>query len=83
MLVLNSTGSDIKFDTGADAIGSANFDGGSAAGLLNLTEGGDGGTLHVGTDAQPTAGKVDVNAPISATTGANGTLTRMAARGAP
>lgn len=31
-----------------------------------------GGALRVGTDALPTAGKIDVKNPISATTGANG-----------
>ncbi len=78
-LVLNSTYSELKFE--ASSIGGANFDGGSAASLFNLTEGGDGGILHVGTDAQPTAGKVTVNAPISATTGANAPLVAHGGKG--
>jgi hypothetical protein len=80
-VVLNSTEKDIKFDTGADAINGANLDGGSAASLTDLTEGGDGGTLHVGTDAQPTKGNIIVNAPISATTGANGNLATTGGKG--
>ncbi len=57
---------------GALAINGGNFDGGNAS-LLSLTEGGDGGTLHVGTDAQPVVGDVTVSKAISATSGSNST----------
>lgn len=68
---LNSTEKDIVFETTSGRIAGANLDGGSAAGLLNFTEGGDGGTLEVGTDAAPTAGDIAVKGAISATTGVN------------
>jgi hypothetical protein len=80
-VVLNSTYGDIEFDTTSGAITSANFDGGSAATLLNLTGGGDGGTLEVGTDTQPTAGKIIVDKEITASSGANGLLATTGGRG--
>lgn len=54
-----------------NGINGANFDGGDAL-PLSLHEGGDGGTLNVGTDLKPVTGRIDVSRPITATTGANG-----------
>ncbi|HEY0369869.1 MAG TPA: hypothetical protein VGC85_09750, partial [Chthoniobacterales bacterium] len=80
-LVLNSTVDDLTFDTTAGSINGVTLNGGSAAGLLNLTAGGDGGTLDIGTDLQPTASCIIVNQPISATTGANGALVNNGGNG--
>ncbi len=68
-LAFTSSGN-VDFD--ASGINGANFDGGDS-GLTSLAEGGDGGTLHVGTDAAPVGGNVTVNNAITATTGTNGT----------
>lgn len=46
---------------------------GSDAPLTSLNEGGDGGAIHLGTDARPIAGNVTVKKGITATTGANAT----------
>jgi hypothetical protein len=70
---LTILGGSVLFDA-ANGINGANFNGGSAAGLLNLSAGGDGGTLNVGTLANPVAGPITVNAPISASTGTNNLL---------
>jgi hypothetical protein len=65
--------SGIIFDSyGNYGINGANFNGGEAA-LLGLTAGGNGGTLNIGTVADPIGGDVTINQPISATTGANPT----------
>ncbi len=65
--------SGIIFDSyGNYGINGANFNGGEAA-LLGLTAGGNGGTLNIGTVADPIGGNVTINQPISATTGANPT----------
>lgn len=56
--------------TAGNGINGANFDGGDAQ-PLSLHEGGDGGTLNVGTDLKPVTGRIDVSRPITATTGAN------------
>lgn len=56
--------------TSGNGINGANFDGGDAL-PLSLHEGGDGGTLNVGTDLKPVTGRIAVSQPITATTGAN------------
>lgn len=66
------TASSLFNGSNGNGINGAKLDGGDAA-LLSLHAGGDGGTLRVGTDTQPIAGEIQVKAPISATTGANGT----------
>ena len=48
------------------------LNGGDADSLKGLFAGGSGGVLNVGTDARPTQGRINVDAPVSATTGANG-----------
>ena len=63
-------GDDDEDDGGAFVIGGANLDGGDAA-PPSGAEGGSGGTLNIGTESRPIAGDVDLNAPISATTGRN------------
>ena len=65
--------SSVLFDTYANhGVNGSVFDGGEAA-LLGLTAGGNGGTLNIGTAANPIGGDVTINQPISATTGANPT----------
>jgi hypothetical protein len=55
--------------TGSD-INGANFNGGDAL-LGILQQGGSGGRLDIGTSANPISDRIIVDAPISATTGAN------------
>ena len=69
---LTLLGGSALFDV--NGINGASFNGGSAAGLLNVSAGGDGGTLNVGTALQPMSGTITVNTPITATTGANNLL---------
>ncbi|MDQ6654859.1 MAG: hypothetical protein M3Y80_03485 [Verrucomicrobiota bacterium] len=66
----------IYFDSAAGGINGANLNGGDAErddddASLDSPKGGSGGSLNVGTDLAPIAGDVVINAPISATTGAN------------
>jgi hypothetical protein len=62
------------------AIACIKLDGGDA--LLNLTqEGGDAGCLAIGTLAAPIAGNITIDAPISATTGANSLTTATGGTG--
>lgn len=71
----------VLFDaSGGDRINGANFDGGDAL-PTSGHEGGGGGTLNVGTQARPIAGKIDVKRPISATTGANAAGVATGGRG--
>lgn len=64
----------------ATGINGANFNGGDAA-LTSLAEGGDGGTFHIGTDAKPIGGDVNLNSAITATTGANATALTTGGKG--
>lgn len=68
----------VVFDSAA--INGANLDGGDV-GLSLATDGGNGGTLNVGTAAKPIAGKVWIGARISATTGANASTTLTGGNG--
>ena len=63
-----------------NGINGANFDGGDAL-PASLHEGGDGGTLNVGTDLKPVTGKIEVGRPITATTGANASGIATGGRG--
>ena len=69
---LTLLGDSVLFD--ASGINGAHFNGGSAAGLLNVSAGGDGGTLNIGTGAQPITGDITVNKGITASTGVNNLL---------
>ena len=62
-----------KIELGTGKIGSVNLDGGAAA-LLGSYEGGNGGTLEVGTLENPISTEIVVESPISATTGENSTV---------
>ena len=64
-------GSAVFNTTVGNGINGANFDGGDAL-QTSLSEGGDGGTLSVGTTAKPVTRTIDVSQPITASTGANG-----------
>ena len=75
---------------GAGGINGINLDGGDAEllaldlsgdELLAANDGGDGGTLNVGTAAAPVAGDVTINAPVSATSGANGSQLTTGGKG--
>lgn len=57
------------FDSAGPAINGVNLDGGS--GVPSNLAGGSGGSLTLGSPMTPIAADVTVNAPISATTGAN------------
>ena len=63
-----------------NGINGANFDGGDAL-PASLHEGGDGGTFNVGTDLRPVTGKIEVDRPITATTGANASGVATGGRG--
>src|SRR5208282_2674809 len=76
-LTLTSPGS-ITFAT--NAINGASFNGGDAW-LTSADPGGNGGILDIGTTAHPIGGDVTINTPISATTGANGTLATTGGNG--
>ncbi|MEO7167145.1 MAG: hypothetical protein ABI787_09450 [Spartobacteria bacterium] len=52
--------------SGPDAINGVTLNGGDSL----LGGGGDGGTLNLGTTANPIAGNVTINAPVTASTGA-------------
>jgi hypothetical protein len=80
-LQLHATGSDVVFGSGSSAIGGANFDGGSAAAAAGVVQGGDGGTLQVGSDAMPASGRIVVDRAISATTGENSAGADFGGRG--
>ncbi|MDQ6940319.1 MAG: hypothetical protein M3119_09210 [Verrucomicrobiota bacterium] len=56
------------------------LNGGNAAGL-SLFEGGNGGTFIAGDATDPIAGNIAINAPINATTGANGALVATGGNG--
>jgi hypothetical protein len=59
-----------SLDVSSRGVAGINVNGGD--GILNLTqEGGSGGVLVAGTVAAPIAGKIEVDAPITATTGKN------------
>ena len=58
----------------SNGINGANFSGGDAL-PASLAEGGDGGTLSVGSTARPVGQAIDVSQPIIASTGANGSAT--------
>jgi hypothetical protein len=70
---LTLLGGSVTFDV-STGINGASFNGGSAAGLLNISAGGNGGTLNIGTTARPIANNVTINTPITATTGTNNLL---------
>lgn len=63
-----------------NGINGANFDGGDAL-PASLHEGGDGGTLNVGTGLKPVTGRIEVSRPITATTGANASGVATGGRG--
>jgi hypothetical protein len=63
----------ITFDSVGFAINGATLSGGSAS-ASNGFEGGNAGSLSVGSSVNPIPGQINVNAPITATSGANGKL---------
>jgi hypothetical protein len=73
--------SEIIFSQGSGlGIAGADLDGGNATSGSSF-EGGSGGILQVGTEARPIAGDVTLAAPISASTGQNGTSVATGGRG--
>ncbi len=70
----------LLIDTAGGGIGGINANGGDAV-LTSLNAGGDGGTIHLGTEARPIVGNVTVKKAISATSGANATALQHGGKG--